>query len=963
MALQTLRQAQESLLQPQQAHQIVSAASPPALPSLPAIGLLRRPAFPGFYQLLQIPDQQLFEELVRLKTGGGWRDFVGGFLVKKEPLNEEDLEPGARLREDAGPVSCIDEAHPVGCLLHLLTLAPHPTQRGGQAIVMPYRRIKLVGAAQCSDEPGAASEAAPRSEAAPSAQEDATAVVEMENTQEKPEGAVSTQGGEQEPLPAESEELRQQSADEGTPRGLGSLLPLPTLSGESSRGTTALLYVSVVFPEEAPAVSLSSSGGTPHGGIIKMLHLEILATMKELLKTSYFYKEHFDQVIRFYNLDYPQKLADLVAGMSFAKRDELQAVLAEEDIEKRLMLVLQIAKKDLEFAKLQVHVKAQVEDKMTRVQRKFLLQEQLKLIKKELGYSKDDKESILDAVTSELGKISSLDQASSEFHVSRTYLENLLKLPWGEYSKDCTDIEEAARVLDKDHFGLADVKRRILEFIAVTILKKDSQGKILCFVGPPGVGKTSVGESIARALQRKYYRICLGGMFDVAELRGHRRTYIGALPGKIIQALKVSESMNPLILLDEIDKLGRDFRGDPSSALLEVLDPSQNVSFRDFYLDVPVDLRKVLFVCTANGQDNIPGPLLDRMEIIRIAGYIHEEKIAIAQQYLIPKTAEATGLTDAQVKINPDALNVMVRDYAREAGVRSLSKCIDKLFRRAALSIVRKETEEVSIDENNLTKYVDQPPWSSSRLFEKTQPGIVMGLAWTSMGGAVIFVEAVGRVFSEGANAKSDKPNSKAGAGSLKVTGQLGGVMSESCDIAMTFARSFLHEIDPQNAFLSNGSIHLHVPEGATPKDGPSAGITLASALLSLALNVNPRPDLAMTGELTLTGKVLKVGGIKEKTLIFPKGNQRDFDELPDNVKANLEIHFVEDYQQVFDIAFGGQKAVEAAREEACQRATAAEESPERDPSADSAGAVQSPPSPSTPLAAWQETFELRPPR
>ncbi|CDJ56236.1 lon protease, putative, partial [Eimeria maxima] len=844
---------------------VVSSPSPPTLPSLPAIGLIRRPAFPGFYQLLQIPDQELFEELVRLKTSGGWRDFVGGFLLRKEADVEEDMGPGARLREDAvmvsflGSVSAVEEIHPVGCLLHLLTLAPHPTQGGGQAIVMPYRRIKLLGPSQSPEEAAAAAAVAGEETAAGSADATATSVPadtaasvapadagetptattaavtpgevgaaaavvhelqqlhqqQQPNQQQQPQQPEKQQQQQpqqeqqqqqhqpqkqqhQEPQDArgqskgehqQHQEQQQQNPGEQTPAGeenqtkqkqqqqqqqaaagesdgsaFGGLLPLPPSSASSSSSSSkrgALLYVSVAFPRETSAGSLSSSSTYAGNGVVKMLHMEILATMKELLKTSYFYKEHFDQgpgsgvqVIRFYNIDYPQKLADLVAGISFARRDELQAVLAEEDIEKRLMLVLQIAKKDLEFAKLQVNVKAQVEDKVMKVQRKFLLQEQLKLIKKELGLNKDDKESIIDqfreilakkeafmneevqkaskastlnprsrtAVATEINKLSSLDQSSSEFHVSRTYLENLLKLPWGEYSTDCTDIDEAARVLNADHFGLEDVKKRILEFIAVNILKKDSQGKILCFLGPPGVGKTSVAESIARALKRKYYRISLGGLFDVAELRGHRRTYIGALPGKIVTALKLTGTMNPLIVLDEIDKLGRDFRGDPSSALLEVLDPSQNSFFRDHYIDVPLDLSRVLFVCTANAQDTIPGPLLDRMELIRIAGYIQEEKVAIAQQYLIPKTAEATGLQGSRVSIQPAALEVLVRDYAREAGVRSLSKCIEKLFRRAALSIVKKEAEEVVVTEENLTTFVDQPPWSSTRLFEKTQP-------------------------------------------------------------------------------------------------------------------------------------------------------------------------------------------------------------------------------------------------
>ncbi|PHJ17175.1 lon protease family protein [Cystoisospora suis] len=1037
---------------------------PPRFPILPALPLFRRPAFPGFYQLLHVPDHEVFEALVRQKKSGvPGGDYVGGFLTVEEKDHdaEEDEEegPGAKLRKDAGRVSDISELHTTGTLLHILNFAPHTTVKGGQVVVMPYRRIRIIGPA----EPEGTSEGEDTSTAPSPVQSKATtgeskevernAEVEISeatspatsSTDSPPssptlastpsfsvEEQAKTDGKKSEndsttrdnhqssktvaPPSRRSNRLsvsRKRSSNKVSRQEPGSdvnnrVVTGSVISAGGSETPSSSATISLPSTTE-PSSSLLSEGMGENGNkktggyelmrvrvvylpdekagrfdvndTYKALHLEIIATMKELLKSSYFYKEHFDQVVRFYNLDYPHKLADLVAGMSFAKRHELQAVLAEENIEKRLTLVLEIAKKDLEFAKLQAQVKTQVEEKMGKMQRKFLLTEQLKFLKKELGDVKDDKESILEsfretlekkkdampeevqkAVTHELSKMHALEQSSSEFSITRTYTEWLVNLPWGDYTADCSDIFEAEKILNEDHYGLTDVKDRILEFIAVTILKKDVQGKIICLVGPPGVGKTSVGQSIARALSRKFYRISLGGMCDVAELRGHRRTYIGALPGKVIQALKECQSMNPVILLDEIDKLGRDFRGDPSSALLEVLDPSQNKSFRDYYLDVPVDLSKVLFVCTANTPDVIPGPLLDRMEVIRIAGYIFQEKLSIAQNYLLPQTQKAAGLTDDQIAVAPEVLEKLVSDYAREAGVRSLLKLIEKIYRKAALALVRKEHEKVEVGLENLTKFVGQPVFQSARLYDETPPGVVMGLAWTQLGGATLYVEAIGRRTSasrysrhrltpsekrrtdngenedadEGEEEEDDSTDQRRrggrggrrsreitggeAGGRLKVTGQLGAVMSESSEIALTFCRVFVRLIDPDNNFLESSYIHLHVPEGATPKDGPSAGVTMATALVSLALDRPVLPNVAMTGELTLTGKVLKIGGVKEKviaarrenvtTLIFPKGNEKDFDELPDYIKEGLDVHFASTYDDVYRVAFGEEPSV-----------------------------------------------------
>ncbi|PRD33075.1 UNVERIFIED_CONTAM: Lon protease-like protein [Trichonephila clavipes] len=467
------------------------------------------------------------------------------------------------------------------------------------------------------------------------------------------------------------------------------------------------------------------------------------------------------------------------------------------------------------------------------------------------------------------------------------------------------DLERASKVLEEDHYGMEDVKKRILEFIAVSNLRGSTQGKILCFHGPPGVGKTSIAKSIARALNRNYYRFSVGGMTDVAEIKGHRRTYIGAMPGKIIQCLKKTKTENPLILIDEVDKIGRGYQGDPSSALLEVLDPEQNNNFLDHYLDVPVDLSKVLFICTANVTDTIPEPLRDRMEMIEVSGYVAEEKIAIAEQYLIPQARESTGVTGDQVKFNTAALQKLIKSYCRESGVRNLQKQIEKILRKTAFKIVKNEISSVEVNDENLQDFVGKPLFTQDRLYETTPPGVVMGLAWTAMGGSTLFIETTQyKPFSE----------DKKYEGSMQVTGHLGDVMKESANIAYSFAKSFMLSEFAENDFLQKAHLHLHVPEGAVPKDGPSAGCTMVSALLSLALNKPIRQHTAMTGEISLTGKVLPVGGIKEKSiaakrvgvncLIMPAENKKDFADLPKYITEGLDVHFVEHYKDVFKIIF-----------------------------------------------------------
>jgi ATP-dependent Lon protease len=524
-------------------------------------------------------------------------------------------------------------------------------------------------------------------------------------------------------------------------------------------------------------------------------------------------------------------------------------------------------------------------------------------------------------------KHASLEPQSPEFALSRNYIDWLTITPWGMKSPDIHKIEEAEEILAKDHYGLEDLKQRILEFISVAKLSGTLKGSILCLVGPPGVGKTSVGKSIARALNRKFFRFSVGGMRDEAEIKGHRRTYIGAMPGKIVQALKYCQTMNPVIMLDEVDKLISSYHGDPASALLEVLDPEQNSEFLDHYLDVRCDLSDVLFIVTANVLDSIPEPLLDRMDVMRLSGYITEEKLQIARRYLIPKHRKQMGLKQSQVNFSQDALRKIIEGYAREAGVRTLENNIKKILRKVSLKIVRDQeavekkkttkgkkkvahktaAKEVAknylITPKDLQEYLGKPIFQSERFYETTPVGVCTGLAWTSMGGTTLYVEAI-KVSGE----KTE----------MKLTGQAGQVMKESSEIAWSYLHASCHRYAPGQTFFKKGQVHVHIPEGATPKDGPSAGVTMVTAMLSLLTKTTVAQNLAMTGELTLTGRVLPIGGVKEKLvaakragikiLIFPKDNLRDVDELPAHIKKGITIHFVEHYDEVFKIAFPGKK-------------------------------------------------------
>jgi ATP-dependent Lon protease len=649
---------------------------------------------------------------------------------------------------------------------------------------------------------------------------------------------------------------------------------------------------------------------------LKAFSMAVLATLKELIQINPLYSEEIKLFFDRSSLDDPGKLADFAANLTSADGQELQQVLESFNVRKRIDLVLTLLKKELEVSRLQTKITKQIEEKVSAHQREFFLREQLKAIKKELGLEKEGKTSEIEkfeeriqglsyndeaqrAVAEELEKLRTMEPSSSEYHVTRNYLDWLTILPWGKYSKDSYNLEKARRILDRDHYGLDDVKDRILEFIAVGKMKGDISGSIICLVGPPGVGKTSIGKSIADALGRSFYRFTLGGMRDEAEIKGHRRTYIGAMPGKFIQAMKSAGTANPVLMLDEIDKIGASFQGDPASALLEVLDPAQNASFRDNYLDVPFDLSNVLFIATANQLDTIPGPLLDRMEVIRLPGYILEEKIEIAKRYLIPKALKDHGLKPGQLTLRKDALAALIDGWAREAGVRTLENRIRKLMRKAAREFATGRAEPMNIGRKELTALLGQPVFSMDELFEGV-PGVVTGLAWTSMGGVTLPIEAAAM------------PSRNKG---FRQTGQLGSVMVESSEIAYSFVMAHLKEYALQEDFFDTHFVHLHVPAGATPKDGPSAGVTMATALLSMIAGKPVRKKLGMTGELTLTGRVLPIGGLKEKTiaarraglkiLIFPEGNRRDFNELPDYLKEGLEVHFAREYKDVYKVALG----------------------------------------------------------
>ncbi len=664
------------------------------------------------------------------------------------------------------------------------------------------------------------------------------------------------------------------------------------------------LVAIVTYPEEILEETIE----------VKALTRFLLTEMKAISENNPLFSE--EMRLNMVNIDHPGKIADFVTGILNIDRKDQQKILETFDIKLRMEHVLVFIKKEQELLKIQKKIQSQINDKIEHSQREYFLKEQLRLIKQELGIAVDTKSEeynrfveamkklsltgeVKDQVERELEKFSLMDPNGSEYHVTRNYLETIFSLPWKDADPVKIDLIKARRILDADHYGLEDVKERILEYLAVMSRSGSTRGSILCLVGPPGVGKTSIGKSIARALKKEFFRFSVGGMRDEAEIKGHRRTYVGAMPGKIIQGLKIVKSPNPVFMIDEIDKLGQSYQGDPSSALLEVLDPEQNSAFRDHYLDLPFDISRIMFITTANTIDSIPAPLLDRMEVIRLSGYIAQEKISIAKKYLIPKSAKKHGLAANEVVFEKSALLSIAEDYAREAGVRNYEKFLDKIHRKITKKLVEGNVSTpINIESSDLEAYLGMPLWRGDEQIDNKQAGIVTGLAWTNYGGDTLSIEAIAIPGKEG----------------FTLTGQLGSVMQESAGIALSYVKSIAPSWGVSPDFFTQHGIHLHIPAGATPKDGPSAGITMASCLLSLITNKRIDTKTAMTGELSLAGRVLAIGGLKEKTIaarragikdiIIPKANERDLTEIPDIIKKDIRFHACTSIDQVFALIF-----------------------------------------------------------
>lgn len=678
---------------------------------------------------------------------------------------------------------------------------------------------------------------------------------------------------------------------------------------------------------------------------LKGLTGALLSELKRLTENNPLFTE--EMRLNMVNIDQPGTIADFTASLLNLPRDVQQEILEQLDIAKRIEHVLIYIKREQDLLQIQRKVAQRINEKIEKNQREYFLREEIKAIKKELGEPADARSSdaikfqekieqlklapdILEQVNQELEKFALMEPSSAEYTVTRNYLDTIVNLPWSEPEEENISIAKAEKILNRRHYALDDVKQRILEYLAVRALKKDSKGAIICLVGPPGVGKTSIGKSIAETLGRPFYRFSVGGMRDEAEIKGHRRTYIGAMPGKMLQGLKVTKTKAPVFMIDEIDKIGSSYHGDPSSALLEALDPEQNIEFRDHYLDLPFDLSHVLFVTTANTLEGIPSALLDRMEVIRLSGYIMEEKVKIASRHLIPKSLSRHGLAKEQVHYSLPALRAIANEYAREAGMRNYEKALDRIHRKIAFDISQKldarntkraakvpakktaakkasasknlepkfYKPRIEIKPEDLVKYLKQPIFQVDPQRMITQPGMAMGLAWTGMGGDTLVIESV----------------KLAGKGELRLTGQMGNVMKESAAIALSVAKKHF-ENNLKSPKWSSFDIHLHIPEGATPKDGPSAGITMAISMISLLEDRKLPSNFAMTGELSLTGQVLPIGGLREKTIaakrygikdiIIPQQNQRDLDEIPEYVRKGVNFHPVSEFSQVYKILLG----------------------------------------------------------
>ncbi len=642
----------------------------------------------------------------------------------------------------------------------------------------------------------------------------------------------------------------------------------------------------------------------------KALMRNVINAFFRIVDSSESYSDEIKGVVS--NIKEAGKLTDMLAANLNIEISKKQQVLETIDPSERLSLIYEYVSNELEILKIGEKIKKDVRKEMDREQREYYLRQQIRAIQRELGEDdatveleelkeqverKEMPEEARAAATRELSRLQKMSPNSAEYTVSRTYLYWLLELPWQESTDDIMDIAAARKVLDRDHYDLDQVKERILEFLSVKKLKKSVMGSIICFVGPPGVGKTSLGRSIASALGRRFVRISLGGVRDEAEIRGHRRTYVGALPGRIIQSIKTSGSNNPVFMLDEIDKLGSDFRGDPAAALLEVLDPEQNHSFEDHYIGLPFDLSRVMFITTANVRDTIPTPLLDRMEVLDLPGYITSEKLHIAKRFLVPRQIEQNGLPSGKLVIQDDAINAIIENYTREAGVRALERRIAAIARKAAKKLAEGKRGPYRVTQRNLRQYLGAPDHPGQEILPRPEVGVATGMARSTAGGVILFIEAL----------------KVRGRGTLKLTGHLGEVMKESAEAAMSFVKSSCDDGLVEEDFFETYDIHLHIPAGAVPKDGPSAGITIATSLFSLATGRKVRNDVSMTGEITLTGKVLPVGGVKDKVIaayragirevILPTLNRKDLEEIPDKVKKRLRFTFVDKVDEGIKVA------------------------------------------------------------
>lgn len=942
---------------------------PEVYPQMLALPIARRPLFPGFYKAVVISDERVMKAIKEMLDRQ--QPYIGAFMLK----NSE---------EDTDVITNKDEVYDVGVLAQITSAFPSKDEKTGTetmtALLYPHRRIKIDELFPPNEEKEKLKEQAKEKDAETAVAEATEAKEDQaENTRAaapKLEDIVVEKIPDSELHEQQQQQHKKLEASEEEPDELDDAQEGDDVNPTEFLKDYNVSLVNVLNLEDEPFDRKSP--------VINALTSEILKVFKEISQLNTMFREQiatFSASIQSATtniFEEPARLADFAAAVSAGEEDELQDILSSLNIEHRLEKSLLVLKKELMNAELQNKISKDVETKIQKRQREYYLMEQLKGIKRELGID-DGRDKLIDTYKErvkslklpesvqkifddEITKLSTLETSMSEFGVIRNYLDWLTSIPWGKHSQEQYSIPRAKKILDEDHYGMIDVKDRILEFIAVGKLLGKVDGKIICFVGPPGVGKTSIGKSIARALNRKFFRFSVGGMTDVAEIKGHRRTYIGALPGRVVQALKKCQTQNPLILIDEIDKIGHGgIHGDPSAALLEVLDPEQNNSFLDNYLDIPIDLSKVLFVCTANSLETIPRPLLDRMEVIELTGYVAEDKVKIAEQYLVPSAKKSAGLENSHVDMTEDAITALMKYYCRESGVRNLKKHIEKIYRKAALQVVKKlsiedsptssdtpqdngksketvssedktsknvkssskeskdidsgktsddiealktsEKINVSISQDNLKDYVGPPVYTTDRLYETTPPGVVMGLAWTNMGGCSLYVESV-----------LEQPLHNCKHPTFERTGQLGDVMKESSRLAYSFSKMYLAQKFPENRFFEKASIHLHCPEGATPKDGPSAGVTMASSFLSLALNKSIEPTVAMTGELTLTGKVLRIGGLREKavaakrsgakTIIFPKDNLNDWEELPDNVKEGLEPLAADWYNDIFQKLF-----------------------------------------------------------